>query len=63
VLAGLALILGLRLLTRFLSGVLPVAQDQFASVRLVVIGLALILLIRYRPAGIWGNPEELRVSR
>lgn len=64
VVAGLAIILGLRLLTRFLNQQLPfVSQDQFASVRLVLVGLVLILIIRYRPAGIWGNPEELGVER
>ncbi|WP_158055307.1 branched-chain amino acid ABC transporter permease [Halorussus halophilus] len=64
VLAGLAIVLGLRLLTRFLNESFPfVTQDQFASMRLVLVGLALILIIRYRPAGIWGNPEELGVER
>jgi branched-chain amino acid transport system permease protein len=64
VIAGLAIILGLRLLTRFLNQQLPfVSQDQFASVRLVLVGLILILIIRYRPAGIWGNPEELGMKR
>ncbi|PSP57440.1 branched-chain amino acid ABC transporter permease [Halobacteriales archaeon QS_1_67_19] len=64
VLAGLAVVLGLRLVTRFLNEQLPfVTQDQFASVRLVVIGLVLIAIVRYRPAGIWGTPEELTVDQ
>ena len=64
VVAGVAIILGLRLATRFLNQQLPfVTQDQFASVRLVLVGLVLILVIRYRPAGIWGDPEELGVER
>lgn len=62
VLAGLAIILGLRLLTRFAIDVVPVTQDQFASVRLVLVGLVLVLVIRYRPAGIWGDPDELGVE-
>jgi branched-chain amino acid transport system permease protein len=64
VLAGLGIILGLRLGTRFLNQQLPfVTQDQFASVRLVLVGLVLIIVIRYRPAGIWGDPERLGFER
>lgn len=64
VLAGLAIILGLRLATRFLNQQLPfVTQDQFASVRLVLVGLVLILVVRYRPAGIWGDAEKLGFER
>ncbi|WP_458206849.1 branched-chain amino acid ABC transporter permease [Haladaptatus sp. NG-SE-30] len=64
VLAGVGIVLALRLLTRFLNQQLPfVGQDQFASVRLVLIGLVLVLIIRYRPAGIWGDPDELGVNR
>jgi branched-chain amino acid transport system permease protein len=64
VLAGLGIILGLRLATRFLNRQLPfVTQDQFASVRLVLVGLVLIVVMRYRPAGIWGDPEQLELER
>jgi branched-chain amino acid transport system permease protein len=62
VLAGLAVIMGLRLLSRFALGVAPVSADAFASIRLVVIGLILVAVIRYRPAGIWGDAEELGVD-
>lgn len=62
VLAGLAVIMGLRLLSRFALEVSPVSASVFASIRLVVIGLILIAIIRYRPAGIWGNAEELGVD-
>jgi branched-chain amino acid transport system permease protein len=62
VLAGLAIIMGLRLLSRFTLDVAPVSASAFASIRLVVIGLILIGIIRYRPAGIWGNAQELGVD-
>ncbi|QCJ46731.1 branched-chain amino acid ABC transporter permease [Haloprofundus sp. MHR1] len=62
VLAGLAVIMGLRLVSRFALDVAPLSADAFASVRLVVIGLILVAIIRYRPAGIWGDARELGVD-
>lgn len=62
VLGGLAVIMGLRLLSRFALGVAPVSADAFASIRLIVIGLVLVAVIRYRPAGIWGDEQELGVD-
>jgi branched-chain amino acid transport system permease protein len=60
VLGGLAIILGFRFATRFLNEQLPaVSPDQFASLRLMLVGLLLIAIVRYRPEGIWGNPEEM----
>ncbi|WP_132060028.1 branched-chain amino acid ABC transporter permease [Halorussus amylolyticus] len=62
VLAGLAVIMGLRLLSRFALDVAPVSADAFASIRLIVVGMILVAVIRYRPAGIWGDPKELGVD-
>jgi branched-chain amino acid transport system permease protein len=63
VIGGLALIMGFQLLTRFLNDLIPfITQDQFASIRLVLVGLLLMLIIKYRPEGIWGNAEELGVE-
>jgi branched-chain amino acid transport system permease protein len=62
VLGGLAVIMGLRLVSRFANQTLPVTAGTFASVRLIVVGMVLVLVIRYRPAGIWGDPEELGVD-
>ena len=62
VLAGLAIIMGLRLASRFALDVTPVSADVFASIRLIVVGLILVAVIRYRPAGIWGNEQELGVD-
>jgi branched-chain amino acid transport system permease protein len=63
VLAGLAIIMGLRLASRFALDVTPVSADVFASIRLIVVGLILVAVIRYRPAGIWGDPQELGVDQ
>lgn len=62
VLAGLAVIMGLRLLSRFALDVTPVSADAFASIRLIVVGMILVAVIRYRPAGIWGDAKELGVD-
>jgi branched-chain amino acid transport system permease protein len=62
VLGGLAVIMGLRLLSRFANQVAPVSSAEFASLRLIAVGMVLILVIRYRPAGIWGDPKELGVE-
>ncbi|WP_435156922.1 branched-chain amino acid ABC transporter permease [Haladaptatus sp. DFWS20] len=62
VLAGLAIIMGLRLMSRFALDIAPVSADAFASIRLILIGIILILVIRYRPAGIWGDAKELGVD-
>ncbi|WP_433633646.1 branched-chain amino acid ABC transporter permease [Halomicrococcus sp. NG-SE-24] len=63
VIAGLAIIVGLRFLTRFVQGPIPVSSADFASLRLMVVGLVLVGIIRYKPEGIWGNAEELGVNR
>lgn len=62
VLGGLAVIMGLRLLSRFALDVAPVSSSAFASIRLIVVGLILVAVIRYRPAGIWGDAKELGVD-
>jgi ABC-type branched-subunit amino acid transport system permease subunit len=62
VLAGLATIMSLRLLSRFALEVAPVSAGAFASLRLILVGFVLILVIRYRPAGIWGDARELGVE-
>jgi branched-chain amino acid transport system permease protein len=62
VLGGLAVIMGIRLFSRFANQAAPVSAADFAAIRLVAVGLILILVIRYRPAGIWGDPKELGVE-
>ncbi|WP_152041615.1 branched-chain amino acid ABC transporter permease [Salinigranum salinum] len=64
VIGGLAIIMSFQLLTRFLNEQIPaVTADQFASIRLVLVGLLLMIIIRYRPEGIWGDARELGVDR
>jgi branched-chain amino acid transport system permease protein len=63
VLGGLVIILGFRALTRFLNDQLPfITADQFASIRLIMVGLLLMIIIRYRPEGIWGDADKLGVE-
>lgn len=63
VLGGLAIIMGFQLLTRIFDDAVPiVTQDQFASIRLMLIGLLLMVIIKYRPEGIWGDADRLGVD-
>jgi neutral amino acid transport system permease protein len=51
-------------LTRSLEeGGLPIASDQVGALRIMVIGLILILLMRFRPQGILGNKDELTLQK
>jgi branched-chain amino acid transport system permease protein len=43
--------------TRFLE--LPISDEQEAAVRFIVVGLVLILLMAFRPQGIFGNKREM----
>ena len=43
--------------TRFVK--LPLSDVQVASVRFIIVGLALILLMAFRPQGIFGKHEEM----
>lgn len=62
VLGGLVIVMGFRLLTRFFNQTLPISSTDFASLRLILLGLLLIVIIRFRPAGIWGDPRKLEVE-
>jgi len=43
--------------TRFIE--LPISDEQEASVRFIVVGLVLILLMAFRPQGMFGNKREM----
>jgi branched-chain amino acid transport system permease protein len=45
--------------TRYLT--LPVTDNQLAALRFVFVGLVLILLMVFRPQGMLGKPEEMRL--
>lgn len=42
-----------------LSGVLPVSATQASTLRFVLVGIGLMLLVIYRPQGIFGDKREL----
>jgi branched-chain amino acid transport system permease protein len=41
------------------AGLLPFDSIQAAQVRFILIGVALVLLVVFRPQGIFGNKKEL----
>ncbi|WP_251343733.1 branched-chain amino acid ABC transporter permease [Haloplanus halophilus] len=59
VIGGIGIIIGLRLVTRYLQQYSPVGGGVFAPLRLVLIGAVLWAVIYYRPQGIWGDPDKL----
>lgn len=63
VLAGLAIIVGLNLALQFVAGGVAevVPNVRFGAISQMIVGLVLVLVMRFRPEGIWGNPEELEV--
>jgi branched-chain amino acid transport system permease protein len=67
-LVGLAIIVALRLITRFGQGTVPelvplLTPAKYGSLRLFAIGLILVVIIRYRPHGIWGNEKEVSLEQ
>lgn len=50
-------------LTRDIDGLLPIAPDQIGAFRIMLIGLILMLLMRFRPQGILGNKDELTLGK
>ena len=58
-LAGTLLLVAFLEGSRFLRDLLPgIAEVQMASVRLAVVGLAIILFVLYRPQGLFGKRES-----
>ncbi|WP_413207211.1 branched-chain amino acid ABC transporter permease [Rhodospirillum sp. A1_3_36] len=56
---GTGILLGFLEGSRFLRDILPgVAEVEMSSVRLGIVGLALILLMRFRPEGILGGGDK-----
>ncbi len=49
--------------TRDLDGQLPIPSDQIGAFRIMLIGLILMLLMRFRPQGILGNKDELTLGK
>lgn len=63
VLGGLAFILLFRLIFSQTKGIIPVSAVRFNALRPILFGLLFVLIIRYRPAGIWGESERLEVFK
>jgi branched-chain amino acid transport system permease protein len=42
-----------------ISGILPVSTTQASTLRFVLVGVGLMLLVIYRPQGIFGDKKEL----
>jgi branched-chain amino acid transport system permease protein len=57
VLAGSVVLLALLEGTRFVE--LPLADEKIAALRFLIVGLALILLMAFRPQGIFGKRQEM----
>ncbi|MFB6155648.1 MAG: branched-chain amino acid ABC transporter permease [Haloferacaceae archaeon] len=62
-LGGLAIIMGIRLATRFMAPVVPISKGKIGYLRMMILGLIIIVVIRYRPAGLWGDADKLGVDR
>lgn len=63
VLTGLGLIMAFQVLFRQAKAVVPVSAVKFNALRLLLLGFLFILIIRYRPAGLWGEGERLEVFK
>lgn len=57
VLVGTVVVWTLLELTRFLD--LPISDDRIASIRFMIVGVALIVLCMWRPQGLLGKKEEM----
>ncbi|MDY6932164.1 MAG: branched-chain amino acid ABC transporter permease [Halobacteriota archaeon] len=49
--------------TRFIQGELPITPSQAGALRIMFIGLALIVLMMFKPEGILGRKEELLLEQ
>ncbi|RLM53548.1 branched-chain amino acid ABC transporter permease [Halobellus sp. Atlit-31R] len=60
--AGTVFIVGIRQVTRFLPNSVPFSGD-LPFIRLIVIGIALIVVLYYRPQGLFGDRERLAAGQ
>lgn len=49
--------------TRFLRGYLPIPGERFGAIRMALIGLIIILIMRFKPEGILGKKEEMVLEK
>lgn len=55
---GTVFVMGIRQLTRFLPGDIPLG-NELPYLRLIIVGVALILVLYYRPQGLLGDRERM----
>jgi branched-chain amino acid transport system permease protein len=60
--AGTVFIVGIRQVTRFIPNSVPFSSD-LPFIRLIVIGIALIVVLYYRPEGLFGDRERLAAGQ
>ncbi len=61
--AGAVLLWGFFSTTRFLEGYISLSPSASGALRMVIIGLVLIVLMMFRPQGLFGRKEELAVGK
>jgi ABC-type branched-subunit amino acid transport system permease subunit len=49
--------------TRFIQDFVPLSSHQMGASRIMIIGLLLVLVMMYRPEGLFGKKEELTLGR
>ncbi|KXA90630.1 hypothetical protein AKJ62_00210 [candidate division MSBL1 archaeon SCGC-AAA259D14] len=49
--------------TRFLRNYVPIAEERFGAIRMALIGLIIILIMRFKPEGILGKKEEMVLEK
>jgi neutral amino acid transport system permease protein len=60
---GAAIFWAYSALTRDLDKILPFTSDKTGALRIMLIGLILMVLMVWRPQGILGNKDELKLSK
>jgi branched-chain amino acid transport system permease protein len=60
--AGTLFIVGIRQATRFIPSDVPLSGD-LPFIRLIIIGIALIAVLYYRPQGLFGDKERLAAGQ
>jgi branched-chain amino acid transport system permease protein len=59
-LGGLFILLTFQLATRFIGQTELISAAQVAPIRQIIVGLLLVLIIRFKSEGIWGDSEKQR---
>lgn len=49
--------------TRFLGDWLPITEERFGAIRMVLVGIIIVLIVRFKPEGILGRREEMVLEK